>query len=174
MRLSTCGLIVYLSLFLSPAHAATFIDRARMIDPPQKVAAIVFEDADHIQHALTDYRGRFVLLNIWASWCGPCVEEMPSLDALQKKIPSSQLIVLPLSEDRGDAVVSSFYRNHALTRLPIAIDHAGIAPSVLKIDGLPTTFLINPQGYIVMRFEGDTDWTSPEALAFLHTHINAP
>jgi thiol-disulfide isomerase/thioredoxin len=132
--------------------------------PLEKSPPLVYQDADHVQHALSDFRGRLVLLNIWATWCGPCVKEMPSLEALQKSFPTQQLVVLPLSEDRGDGTVSAFYQRHRLTHLPVAIDHGGVAPEALKIEGLPTTFLINADGQIIARFDGSTDWDSPDAL----------
>ncbi|MGB9152806.1 MAG: TlpA disulfide reductase family protein, partial [Alphaproteobacteria bacterium] len=108
---------------------------------------------------------------IWATWCGPCVKEMPSLEALQKNIGSPQFAILPLSEDRTDAAVSTFYQRHALTHLPIAIDHAGTAPSALHIEGLPTTLLINPQGEEIARIEGDGDWNTPDVIAFLREQM---
>ena len=128
---------------------------------------MVFEDGNGTQHALSDYRGRFVVLNVWATWCPPCVREMPSLEKLQKNFDPRRLIVLPLSEDRGDGVVGVFYRNHGLTHLPIALDTAGRAPSALHFHGLPTTLIIDPQGQEIARIDGEIDWDSPEVLNFL-------
>ena len=166
--------LILFCLFLLAPHAvlADFSDHAHLISPPQKAPPLVFEDARQVQHTLSDYRGRFVLLNLWATWCTPCVKEMPSLDALQKDM-GVQLAVLPVSEDRGDTAVSAFYARHGLTQLPVAVDAAGIAPSAFQTKGLPTTFLIDPQGQEVARFEGTVAWDSPEVLAFLRAQINA-
>ena len=164
--------LLFFFFFLPRAAHADFSDHTRLISPPQKAPSLVFEDAHHVQHTLSDYRGRFVLLNLWATWCTPCVKEMPFLDALQK-IMGVQLAVLPVSEDRGDTAVSAFYVRHGMTQLPVAVDVAGIAPSAFQTKGLPTTFLIDPQGQEVARFEGTVAWDSPEVLAFLRAQINA-
>ncbi len=134
---------------------------------------MVFEDGNGTQHALSDYRGRFVVLNVWATWCPPCVREMPSLEKLQKNFDPRRLIVLPLSEDRSDGVVGVFYRNHGLTHLPIALDTAGRAPSALHFHGLPTTLIIDPQGQEIARIDGEIDWDSPEVLGFLRKRTGA-
>ena len=167
-------LLLWLILFLLPHTAhADFSDHAHLISPPQKAPPLVFVDANHVQHALSDTKGHFVLLNLWATWCSPCVKEMPSLDQLQQKM-GTRLVVLPLSEDRTDTAVSAFYLRQALTHLPVAIDSAGIAPSALQAHGLPTTYLINPQGQEIAYFEGNIAWDQPEALAFLQAQLTAP
>jgi thiol-disulfide isomerase/thioredoxin len=152
-------------------HAEGLADHVQRIDPPKKLPPLVFEDAHGAQHALADYRGKFVLLNVWATWCAPCVGEMPSLDALQDAISPDRLAVIPLSEDRGDSTVTAFYRIHKIAVLPVAIDHAGIAPSTLQLRGLPTTLLIDPQGREIARIEGDEKWDSPDARAFLKAQM---
>lgn len=149
------------------ARAEGLSDHVKRIDPPRKMPPLVFEDGNGQQHSLADYRGKFVLLNIWATWCVPCVSEMPSLDALQKKFDAAKLAVVPLSEDRGDATVNAFYARHKITHLAIAVDHAGTAPSALKLNGLPTTLLIDPQGNEIARIEGDEKWDGDPAMEFL-------
>ena len=164
-----CFLLLCLSVFLLPfaAQAASFAEALHPIAPPRPVPPLVFEDDKNQQHALADFRGQFVLVNIWATWCAPCVKEMPALDALQIKMAPSHLSVLTLSEDRDPAAVSAFYARNHLKHLPLAIDAGGTAPSSLHLRGLPTTILINPQGQEIARIEGNVDWASPEAMAFL-------
>ena len=140
------------------------------IDPPRPMTPLVFENEGGAQHALADYRGRFVLLNVWATWCVPCVAEMPSLESLQKKMGPA-LTVLPLSEDRDGKSVTAFYALHRIKHLPTAIDHAGTAPSALKLQGLPTTLLIDAEGNEIARIEGDQQWDSEAALEFLRAQI---
>jgi thiol-disulfide isomerase/thioredoxin len=167
----TIFLAVILLALAVAARAEGLSNHVQRIDPPQKMPPLVFEDAHGAQHSLGDYRGKFVLLNIWATWCVPCVSEMPSLDALQRSADPARLAVIPLSEDRGDSVVGAFYKTHKITHLPIAVDHAGIAPSALKLRGLPTTLLIDPQGREVARIEGDEDWNSADAAYFLKSQM---
>ena len=169
--------IPFISLFLIaalavlPARGEGLSDHVLRVDPPQKMPPLVFEDAHGAQHALSDYRGRFVLLNIWASWCVPCVSEMPSLDALQKKFGSERLAVVPLSEDRSGDVVDAFYIHNKIKHLPVAVDHAGTAPTVLRLHGLPTTLLIDQEGREVARIEGDENWDSEAAVTFLRAQM---
>jgi thiol-disulfide isomerase/thioredoxin len=162
-------LITY--LFLQPfnANASSFAEHMHVYAPPEALPSFVYEDASGGQHALSDLKGRYVLLNVWATWCAPCVREMPSLEALQKNFDPKKLIIIPLSEDRGDSVVQSFYTKHTITALPIAIDQAGTAPASFHIDGLPTTLLIDPQGRVISRFEGDADWSTPDVVDYLRT-----
>jgi thiol-disulfide isomerase/thioredoxin len=166
---AVAGLVIFLlcGFTSTSALASSFSDHARISNPPQRMPPLVFDDANGVQHSLADYRGSYVLLNVWATWCGPCVREMPSLDALQKKFEAGKLVILPLSEDRNAASLSAFYRLHALVHLPVAVDSAGIAPSALHLRGLPTSLLVDPHGQEIARFEGDADWNSPEALEFL-------
>ena len=167
------GIAALASMLLAtaPIMAADFMSQVKLIDPPQPVPALVFEDADKQQHTLADYRGKFVLLNVWATWCAPCVKEMPSLEALARLFDPRKFAVLPLSEDRADSAATAFYHTHALTHLPIAVDAAGIAPSALRLHGLPTSILIDPQGREVAIIEGDADWAAPDAVAFLRHKI---
>jgi thiol-disulfide isomerase/thioredoxin len=153
------------------ARAEGLADHVKRIDPPHILPPLVFEDERGNQHALSDYHGRYVLLNIWASWCTPCVAEMPSLDALQGKIDKNKLTVLPVSEERGDQSADVFYSQHKIKRLPVAYDHAGTAPSALHLHGIPTTILIDPQGREIARVEGDIDWSADETLTFLNAQM---
>ncbi|MDD3371162.1 MAG: TlpA disulfide reductase family protein [Alphaproteobacteria bacterium] len=134
---------------------------------PKPAPPLVFRDAEGTQHALSDYRGRYVLLHIWATWCPYCVGEMATLDALQGRTNPQRLTVIPLSEDHTDGAVGAFYRTHNITHLPVALDTAGRAPGAFKLPGLPSSVVIDPQGREVARLEGLTDWASPEAEDFL-------
>jgi thiol-disulfide isomerase/thioredoxin len=156
----------------SPVHADDFATRFQTSNPPRPLPPFVFQDGDGNQRSLADYRGRFVLLNIWATWCGPCVKEIPSLEALQRRM-GGQLTVLPVSEDRTDGVVGFFYRRHGLKNLPIATDLSGTAAFALHVSALPTTLLINPQGQEIGRLQGDADWNSQTSLAIIYSQINA-
>ncbi len=162
---------VFILVLSSAAHATTLTDRIHTTTPPQKIPPFVYTDANNAQHALSDFRGSYILLNIWATWCAPCTHEMPSLDALQKQFGDKKLHIVTLSEDRGDAIVTGFYKTHNIANLPVAIDTAGTAPSAFHLNGLPTTLLIDPQGNEIARLEGEADWSSPEAVDFLHSKI---
>jgi thiol-disulfide isomerase/thioredoxin len=114
---------------------------------------------------LADLKGRAVLLNLWATWCAPCREEMPSLDRLQAKLGGAPLQVLAVSIDRqGVSVVRPFYRDLGLRSLGIDLDPSGQAPSVFEIEGLPATLLIDAQGREIGKKLGPLQWDSAAVI----------
>ena len=132
-------------------------------DRPESLPDIKFVDADDQPHSLSDFRGRPILLNLWATWCVPCQKEMPSLDRLQAKFDPSKFLILTLSIDRqGIPAVKKFYGELKLKSLGIYVDQSGIALQLLRAPGLPTTLLINRTLQEVGRKIGQATWDSPE------------
>ncbi len=135
---------------------------------PAPVPEIRFLDRDEQERTLDDFRGRVVLLNFWATWCAPCVEEMPSLERLQAALAGQKFLVLPVSQDRaGLPLVREFYREHALTGLAMFADRSSSAGRSFKLRGLPTSVLLDQDGRELGRFEGSADWSSQEAIALV-------
>jgi thiol-disulfide isomerase/thioredoxin len=164
--------VLGIALFLfSVAHASNLPDNIQLTTPPQHVAPLVFEDANGMQHALSDYCGRVVVLNVWASWCPSCVQEMASLDTLQSAFDPQRVIVVPLSEDHSDAV-GAFYHTHKIAHLPMAIDTAGRAPQAFHLRGLPTTLVIDPRGFEIARIEGSADGSLSQLIDFIGQQIS--
>ncbi|MGI4978536.1 MAG: TlpA disulfide reductase family protein [Janthinobacterium lividum] len=139
---------------------------ARM-DPPAPLPPFSFTDASGKPLHVADYtgaNGRGAVLNFWATWCAPCVAEMPSLALLSRALEGDRIAVLPVSADRGGAgVVTPFFRNHGIEGLPILLDPGSEAVHALRLGGLPTTVLVGPDGLERARLEGSADWGSPEA-----------
>ena len=107
-------------------------------------------DGDGKPVTLQDFAGQVVLLNFWATWCAPCVREMPSLDRLQAKLGGEGLAVVTVSRDRGGAnVVMPFYERLELTNLGVYLDPKGAFSRAFKVRGLPTTILIDREGRVV-------------------------
>jgi thiol-disulfide isomerase/thioredoxin len=120
---------------------------------------------------LADFRGRFVLVNLWATWCAPCVREMPSLDRLQARL-GDRLAVMAISEDRGaGAVVDPFLAQHEIERLSVYLDPKMAATQAFRPEGLPATYLIDPQGRILGFVEGGAEWDSPAMLERLDKYL---
>jgi thiol-disulfide isomerase/thioredoxin len=137
---------------LEPAELSALI-------PPKEPPEISFVDAEGTPHALAEFKGHGVVINLWATWCVPCVAELPSLDALAAELAPNDIGVLPLSSDRGGAkVVQAFYRDHHITRLPVLLDPKGAAAHAFAVKGIPTTIIINRDGRIVSRLDGGADW----------------
>jgi len=136
--------------------------------PPRPVTDKPFTDKDGRLVTLSQYRGRGVVLNFWATWCAPCVLEMPQLDRLRKILLPYGVEVLALSEDRGGVpVAEKFYRKKGLKNLGIFIDSGGKVIRGSKILGLPTTLLIDRQGQEVGRVTGVAEWDSDRTIAFI-------
>ncbi len=133
---------------------------------PRDVAPIEFVDAAGRKLTLSHWRGKIVLLNVWATWCPPCRLEMPTLDRLQAKLGGDRFEVVALSIDRsGASVVRKFYDQIDVRRLTLYIDPTMRAQRQLKLFGLPGTLLLGPDGKELGRLLGPAEWDTPELLS---------
>jgi len=138
-----------------PAAAPSFTSANQR----KAVADFSFADGAGAPRSISAYRGKVVLVNFWATWCGPCIKEMPALASLQTKMAGLPFEVLALSQDRGGAaVVKSFYDQQKITNLKVYLDQGGRAGSSLGLRGLPTSVLVDASGREVMRLEGTANW----------------
>jgi thiol-disulfide isomerase/thioredoxin len=131
---------------------------------PRPLPALAFIDGAGKAMTLADFHGRVVLLNIWATWCAPCRQEMPTLDRLQASLGGRDFEVVALSVDRKglDAVTGYFAAIGAKALRPY-VDSSGKAATALDLPGLPTTFLLDREGREVARVVGAADWSQPAA-----------
>ena len=113
---------------------------------------------------LASYRGKVVLLNFWATWCEPCVIELPSLLQLHHQMPN--LVILAVSIDDDPAAYSNFIVQHHVDLITVR-DPSQSAASLFHTDMWPETYVIDRKGIIRSKFVGPQDWTSPEILNFL-------
>jgi thiol-disulfide isomerase/thioredoxin len=136
---------------------------------------VSFTDGDGRPMRLSDFRGKTILLNVWATWCAPCREEMPALDRLQAKLGSPGFEVVALSIDRGGAVaVWGFYEKLGIQKLRIYVDATAQASSDLNAIGLPTTLLVNAEGREIGRKIGPAEWDSPEVVRVIQKYLETP
>lgn len=143
-----------------------------VIDKPVPAPDTVFTDGAGEKRRLTDFLGRVVLVNFWATWCAPCIKEMPSLDALQAKLGGDDFAVVTLNEDRGGAAVAKPFLDKLGTRnLALYIDDKMALMRALDVRGLPTTFLVDREGRVRARLEGVAEWNSPEAEALMRHYL---
>ncbi|WP_137889236.1 TlpA disulfide reductase family protein [Pseudomonas sp. 2FE] len=139
---------------------------------PKPVPEVKFVDGEGKPHSLADFKGKVVLLNVWATWCGPCRQEMPTLDRLQAQLGGADFQVLALSiDDAGPQVVRDFYREIGIQHLKLYIDDSGQAIQNLNAFGLPITLLLDRQGREVGRKLGGAEWNSPEVIEYLREVI---
>ena len=116
--------------------------------------------------SLADYRGKVVLLNIWATWCPPCVEEMPSMEKLYQKMKGEAFEILAVSLDESGAeVVSPFMKEHKLS-FPALIDSGGTLKDLYQTTGIPESLIITKDGIILEKIIGPRDWASSGAIKY--------
>ena len=126
-----------------------------------------FTDAEGKTVSLRDFADKLVLVNLWATWCAPCRYEMPSLERLQTRL-GEKITILAISEDRGGSkAVAPFIAKLGLRAVKIYLDPESAVGGAFKVDGLPTSFLIDRQGRVLGRVEGEAEWDSPKMLTIL-------
>ena len=123
---------------------------------------------------LDNLKGQWVVLNFWATWCPPCLVEMPSLQALQDKIGGQGIQVMAVSLDRNmnGEKLRKFMDKNDFGPVAAFYDADGTVMRTLNLKGLPTTYILAPNGRVFSVFEGDADWTSEDALAFIQSLID--
>jgi len=139
---------------------------------------VPFLDANGDERTLAEFEGKVILLNIWATWCVPCVEEMPSLDQLQAKLGGADFEVVAISEDRVAADAKAFYVEHNLKNLAFYQDKSfGVVRQLYVKDyptGLPISVLYDREGRELARLSGGFDWVSETAITRINQAISAP
>ncbi len=141
---------------------------------PKEIPALDFEDAAGRTHTLGDFRGKLVLLNVWATWCAPCREEMPALDRLQAELGGPRFGVLALSIDQqGPEIARKFLSEVGAKSLALYVDRSAQAAFKLGAVGLPVTLLVDARGREIGRHVGPAKWDSPEVVETLRQRIAA-
>ena len=134
---------------------------------------LAFTGADGASRRLSEWRGKAVLLNLWATWCAPCKAEMPSLDRLQAKLGGDKFAVLAISMDRtGLEKPQSFFASNGISHLAVYNDPQAEATAVLRASGLPLSVILDGQGREIARLIGPADWDSPDMTAKVEEFIS--
>ena len=137
------------------------------VSPPQPAPELSFTDLDGKTVTLADFKGKLLVLNLWATWCQPCLEEMPALEQLQSNVPD-KLVVAAVSEDRGGKkVVEPFLEKLRLKKVRIYLDPKSDVGHAFEMRGLPTTIVIGAEGKVLGKVEGPADWDSHDMYAVL-------
>jgi thiol-disulfide isomerase/thioredoxin len=142
------------------------------IDPPEQIAAPTFQDKLGRPVSLDSFKGKVVVLNFWATWCPPCVAEMPALDKLQADMGGKDFTVVAVSTDRqGIKKSAPFYRRAGIKNLDLYNDTRGNMLDAFKAKSLPVTVLLDRQGRVIGRIEGAAQWDSAEAKALIAHYL---
>jgi len=117
---------------------------------------------------LNEYKGKWVFLNFWATWCPPCVQEMPEMEMFYKKFKDKNLVMLAVSVDKDDpARISSFIKDHGFT-FDVFLDPSGDSLDQFGTSKIPSTFIINPKGEIVSQASGPRSWMDPDIIKYFN------
>ncbi len=145
-----------------------FTPAAASAPPP----ALAFRDQAGAALDLGKFAGRIVLVNFWATWCGPCIREMPSLVRLQQRLGGKSFTVIALSQDRtGFDVITPFIAEHELGALSVFHDPKSRSALALKVVALPTSVLFDRAGRELGRLSGIAEWDSDEAVALIKHYL---
>ena len=139
---------------------------------PEAVPLFKFEDETGAEKTIADWKGKVVLLNLWATWCAPCRKEMPALDKLQKELGGSSFEVVALSVDRQGAPASKkFLQETKTTNLKLYVESSSRSVGTLKAAGLPTTILIDREGREIGRLAGPAEWDGADAKRLIEAAL---
>jgi thiol-disulfide isomerase/thioredoxin len=156
--------VVAISLLCSAAgHAAGFEPRAKTPAP-----ALQAQDLNGVSKTLADYRGKVVLLNFWASWCPPCLREMPSLERLRVNMAGRPLAIVALDSAETAEDVNAYLARMKLG-FPVLLDPDGSNTQRWKVFALPTSFLLDAEGRVRYVLTGPTEWDEGEALRVIES-----
>ena len=137
-------------------------------EPREVPLSQVMRDASDAEHSLSDWQGKWVVLNFWATWCAPCRHEMPALDRLEAEFGGDAFAVLPLATGRNPVpAIERFYEETDLANLPILRDPTQALSRQMGVLGLPVTVILDPEGREVARLTGDAEWDSDSARAIV-------
>jgi thiol-disulfide isomerase/thioredoxin len=174
MMLRKTLMVVY-TAFLFGANAAVAdvaalrdgdMKKLALHETPAPVPEVGLVDAEDSPRSLAEYRGKWVVLNFWATWCAPCRHEMPSLDRLQAAMP--EIAVVPVATGRNAVTgIEKFFEEEAIKNLPILRDPTSGLARGMSVMGLPVTVILNPEGEEVARLIGDAEWDSASAKAIM-------
>ncbi len=150
------------ALLLLPLLAGAGEPLYRLAEPVP-APPLALPDMDGRLHRLSDYRGRPVIVNFWATWCPPCRREMPSMNRAWQQLKKQGVVMLAVNVGEDEDTIFAFTGDYPVD-FPILLDKEGQAIGQWPVRGLPTTFVIDPQGRIVYRAVGGREWDEPELM----------
>lgn len=150
---------------------SSLFQRFKAYDKPEALPpGLTFTSTQGRDFKFGDFRGAWLVVNFWASWCPPCVKELPAIEALRKKFQNTNVQIIALSVDpKMDAEgVAAFVAEKSLGDVALYLDSKGSVQESLSLEALPVTLIVNPKGLIVYRIEGDGKWDTGAAERFLN------
>ena len=183
MRLISAVLYTALAVSAIPAHAdvmkAESLREGTMkkliFSDAKEVSSETFSDPSGTEKALSDFQGRHVLVNFWATWCAPCRKEMPMLAELQNEFGGDSFEVVTIATGRNpQPAIDRFFKEIEVDNLPKYLDPRSSLARDMGVLGLPITLILDPEGQEIARMRGDAEWNSESAKAIIKALIDAP
>lgn len=167
--------LFFIAVVAALAGYAAFRDYRAAALPENALPPLYFYDKSGHKVTLADFKGKPVLVNLWATWCVPCIKELPSLDRLQK-MEEGKLVVVAVSMDREKTFedIGAFLRKHGAAHLAVYWDQDRLVPLKWKYAGLPTSYLIDRHGVVAGRYDGGYDWDKGGVKKDIEGVIAAP
>ncbi len=145
-----------------------------VFEAPERPDPVRFVDGEGNARSFDNWKGKVVLVNLWATWCGPCRHEMPALDRLQAELGGAEFDVLAVSLDRsGLDLPKAFYAENKIEHLGLYNDASARTGVALGVFGMPTTVLLDREGRLLGRLVGPAEWDAPEAVALMKAAIGS-
>jgi peroxiredoxin len=159
-RILVILLLVVLSAFSSAQQAGKGLTKLpEIIQAPD----FLLTDLDGNQHRLSDYRGKVVIINFWATWCPPCRAEMPSMQRAWEQLEKEGILMLGINVGEDEEIIFQFTANYPV-EFPLLMDLDSKVINQWPVNGLPTTFVVDPKGEIVYRAIGGREWDDLQLL----------
>jgi|TARA_B110000914_G_C15423266_1_gene427633 thiol-disulfide isomerase/thioredoxin len=136
-----------------------------------ETATFNLKTLDNKSLSLSEFQGSYVLVNFWATWCKPCVREIPSLNNLYKKFKDKNFEIIAINIGQNAEVVNNFINTTSPIDFTILLDE-NIDLVSWKVEAIPTTFLVDDKGTIIYKVEGEKHWDSPEFISFISSFLN--
>jgi cytochrome c biogenesis protein CcmG/thiol:disulfide interchange protein DsbE len=160
-------LLQWKDIFFNPSYHVR-------LKPGLLVPNFTFPGLDGKMVRLNDYKGKVVFVNIWATWCEPCRDEMPSMERLYQKLKGDDFIILAVSINAsGGETVTPFVKDFKLS-FPVLLDSKGQSQRLFGTTGIPESFIIDKQGVLDQKTMGPRDWDSPEVILYFQDLIQRP
>ncbi len=150
----------------------TDLPRFTFAEPGARLPDVAFANGDGEKASLADFSGRLVLVNLWATWCAPCVVELPMLVELSQRYDAREFALVAISTGaEGPEDIAAFLAEKKIGPLDVYVDAEKGVRRNFKYEGLPTSYLVAPDGALLGTLTGDAEWTGPEATALIEHYL---
>jgi len=157
-------LVIFLIIFSAQVFAMG--ERPRKDVARQEAIDFTLQDLNGVERTLSDYRGKVVFLNFWATWCPPCRTEMPSMQKLHEKLMSDDFVMLAVGLDKSRRKIRDFIREGKYT-FTVLVDSENRVARKYRVTGIPTTYIIDKNGAVVLKEVGARDWATAEVVLMI-------